>query len=183
MKSKVLRLAALSLFALAGASAASAAAPAASTTGPAFLPKKTVTTEAAEIIADTCLAWYKTNGNPTPPTIWVLDADNNTILVKRSNGSSRIGVETAKMKAESALYLMRSTREGRNFIVPPNGQPNPIGIVQQTLLRAYPSIGGVVIMDGKDLIGAVGVGGMVPEPNRNPDETCAQAGIDAAFKR
>ena len=53
------------------------------------------------------------------------------------------------------------------------------------LLNGYPSAGGLPIVVDGQLIGAVGVGGMAPDQAQGifPDEQCAQAGIDAVFKK
>lgn len=149
-------------------------------------PRKTITPAAAEKIVNTCLEWYKTHPNPGKPAIWVLDANGNPIYMKRLDGTTKIGVETAKMKADSALYLFSPTRNFQNFVRPrPDGQPNLTGVVLLQLLNAYTSIGGLPIVVDGAVIGAVGVGGMVPDMARDivPDEQCAQAGIDAVFPK
>src|SRR3954463_7065531 len=77
--------------------------------------KKTITTEAAEKMANACLEWYKTPKPRGKPAIFVLNADGDVIYMKRVDGSNKVGVETARMKAESSLYLFRPTSAVREF--------------------------------------------------------------------
>jgi len=147
--------------------------------------KKTISTEAAEKITSTCLDWYKSHSVRGKPTVWVLNANGDTIYVKRVDGANRVGVETARMKAQSALYLFRPTKAVSNFAKTPSGAPNPGGEAMLVLLNGYTSAGGLPIVVDGEVVGAVGVGGMAPDQAQGiyPDEQCAQAGIDAVFKK
>ena len=152
---------------------------------PISFPRKTIGIEAAEKMADACLAWYKAHPNPSKPAVWVLSANGDPIFMKRIDGSTRIGVVTGKMKADTALYFSRSSKETQAFFKSPKGETNPTGLVQNILLGGYPSPDGLPIVVDGAVIGAIGVGGMVPDAAHNiwPDEQCAQAGIDAVFKK
>ncbi len=147
--------------------------------------KKTISTEAAEKITNACLDWYKSHSVRGKPTVWVLDANGDTIYVKRIDGANRVGIETARMKAESALYLFRPTKAIGDFAKTPSGAPNNVGEAMLILLNGYPSAGGLPIVIDGEVVGAVGVGGMAPDQAQGmfPDEQCAQAGIDAVFKK
>ena len=81
----------------------------------AVFQKKTITTEAAEKLTAACLDWYKNHTVRGKPTIWVVDSNGDTIYVKRIDGANQVGIETARMKAESALYLFRPTRAIGDF--------------------------------------------------------------------
>ena len=152
---------------------------------PISFPRKTVSTDSAEKMANACLDWYKAHPNPGKPAVWVLNANGDPIYMKRVDGSSRIGVVTGKMKADTALYFSRSSKDTQGFFRTPTGETNPNGLVQNILLGGYPSPGGLPIVVDGAVIGAIGVGGMVPDAARGiwPDEQCAQAGIDAVFKK
>jgi glc operon protein GlcG len=147
--------------------------------------KKTISTEAAEKITNACLDWYKSHSVRGKPTVWVLNANGDTIYMKRVDGANRVGVETARMKAQSALYLFRPTKDVANFAKTPAGAPNPGGEAMLILLNGYTSAGGLPILVDGEVVGSVGVGGMAPDQAHGifPDEQCAQAGIDAVFKK
>jgi len=147
--------------------------------------KKTLSTEAAEQITNACLDWYKSHSVRGKPTVWVLDANGDTIYIKRIDGANRVGIETARMKAESALYLFRPTKTIGDFAKTPSGAPNNVGEAMLIQLNGYPSAGGLPIVIDGEVVGAVGVGGMAPDQAQGmfPDEQCAQAGIDAVFKK
>lgn len=153
--------------------------------GDISFPRPTITTEAAETIVDTCIDWYHANSDTLRgrPAVWVLDANGNVLYMKRVDGATKIGVETGKMKADSALYLFRSSKDVGEFARAPGGVANPTGIVMLGQLNGYPAPGGLPIIVNNAVVGAVGVGGMVPDPARDyyPDEVCAQMGIDAVF--
>jgi glc operon protein GlcG len=156
-----------------------------SASGQIVFNKKTISTEAAEQMTNACLDWYKSHSVRGKPTVWVLDANGDTIYVKRIDGANRVGIETARMKAQSALYLFRPTKAIGNFAQTPSGAPSPVGEAMLILLNGYPSAGGLpIVMDG-EVIGAIGVGGMAPDQAQGifPDEQCAQAGIEAVFKK
>jgi uncharacterized protein GlcG (DUF336 family) len=147
-------------------------------------PRPSISVEAAETMANACVAWYGQHPNPGKPAVWILNANGAPIYMKRIDGTTRIGVVTGKMKADTALYFFQSSRDTQRFFKSPTGETNPTGLVQNILLGGYPSPGGIPIVVNGAVIGAIGVGGMVPDAAHNiwPDEQCAQAGIDAAFK-
>jgi len=105
--------------------------------------------------------------------------------MKRVDGANRVGIETGRMKAESALYLFRPTRAISNFAKTPAGTPNPSGEAMLVLLHGYSSVGGLPIFVDGELVGSIGVGGMAPDAASGtyPDEQCAHAGMDAVFKK
>jgi glc operon protein GlcG len=146
--------------------------------------KKTITTEAAEKMANACLEWYKSQKPRGKPAIFVLNADGDVIYMKRVDGANKVGVETARMKAESSLYLFRPTSAVREFAQTRSGAPSPGGEAMLVLLHGYISAGGLPIMVDGEVVGAIGVGGLAPNAAQRifPDEQCAQAGIDAVFK-
>jgi uncharacterized protein GlcG (DUF336 family) len=148
--------------------------------------KKTISTDAAEKMTEACMGWYKSHAEVRgKPTVYVLNADGDILYMKRVDGANKVGVETARMKAESALYLFRPTKAVKDFAQAPGGGPNPGGEAMLVLLHGYISVGGLPIFVDGELVGAIGVGGMAPNAAKGiyPDEQCAQAGIDAVFKR
>lgn len=174
----------MALFPLRAATAAGAIlllAAAAPAGDPVSFPVKSVTARAAEIIVNTCIDWYRASGNHGEPAIWVINANGDPILMKRLNGATRIAIESGKLKAETSLHMASSTSDLRRFLELPNGY----GHIMLDQLGAFPAPGGVPIRVDGAVIGAVGVGGIIPDVANNnyPDDTCAKAGIDAAFGR
>lgn len=144
-----------------------------------FRPKNSVTTQAAEVIADACLAWHRDHSDQPPPSVWVLDVDGVSIIVKRADGATRAAVEAAHAKARMALYSGRPSSAAQNSTG--DGPASLAGLVESTLINAFPAPGGLPIVIDGQVVGAVGVAGMIPDPARSehPDELCAQAGLDA----
>jgi uncharacterized protein GlcG (DUF336 family) len=147
--------------------------------------KKTISTEAAEKMTNACMDWYKSHEPRGKPAVFVLNADGDIIYMKRVDGANKVGVETARMKAETALYLFRPTRAVKDFAQTANGAPNPGGEAMLVQLHGYISVGGLPIFVGGEVVGAIGVGGLAPNAAKGiyPDEECAQAGVDAVFKK
>lgn len=147
--------------------------------------KKTVSSEAAEKMANTCMDWFRSHSVRGKPAVWVLNANGDVIYMKRVDGANKVGIETGRMKAESALYLFRPSKAIGDFAKGPNGAPNLAGVASMIQLNGYSSAGGLPILVDGEVVGAIGVGGMAPDQAHGvyPDEQCAQAGIDAVFKK
>lgn len=147
--------------------------------------KKTLTTEAAEKMTNACLDWFQHHEVLGKPAIYVLNADGDIIYMKRVDGANKVGIETARMKAETALYLFRPTSAVKDFARTPSGAPSPGGEAMLVLLHGYISVGGLPIVVGGEVVGSIGVGGMAPNAAQGiyPDEQCAQAGIEAVFPK
>jgi uncharacterized protein GlcG (DUF336 family) len=106
-------------------------------------------------------------------TATVINPDGVRIAILHGDGSGLHTIEASYSKAFAAvsfaapvLNLETSGQLGDKFAQQPNFQP-PAGM----LFRA----GGVVIKQGDEVIGAIGVGGA---PAAAQDEACANAGID-----
>ena len=132
-----------------------------------------VTLDQASAIVDATLAAGRTHGYQ-PLTCAVLDAGGHIVALKRSDGSGILRVEIAIGKAWGALGMGLPTR-----VLAQRAEQMPqffaaLGAVSGG--RMVPVPGGVLIRDGGQIIGAVGVSGDVSDP----DEQCAVEGIEAA---
>lgn len=130
----------------------------------AFVERKQLTTDAARIIVDTCLAFAAENDM----VIGVAVVDRAGVLLDfhLMEGRGPTASETAILKARTAAHWGRPTQELEDA-VRGGGNQAPLW------LNDFPQGGGLpIIVDGQ-VAGAVGVGG----PGRQDD--CAQAGIDA----
>ena len=105
--------------------------------------------------------------------IVVLDAGGHVVAFKREDGASFLRFELAYGKAWGALAMGFGTRELAERSTKQPAFINALAAVTQG--RMVPSPGGVLVTEGGQVIGAVGISG----DTGDNDETCALAGIQA----
>jgi glc operon protein GlcG len=133
---------------------------------PAFAERNQLTSDAARIIVETCLAFAAVNDMIIG--VAVVDRAGVVLAFQLMEGRGPTASETAILKARTAAHWGRPTQELEDW-VRGGGNRAPLWI------EDFPQGGGLpIIVDGQ-VAGAVGVGG----PGRQDE--CAQAGIDAAF--
>ncbi len=137
-------------------------------------PRETIAYDGARQIVDTCMTMAKQK--KWPIAIWVLDLTGQPVYFA-SLGASEVGVTTAKFKAETAL------RTGNPSEARAASLTTPVGQLTTAKIGLFPVAGGIPLMKDGKLIGAVGAGGGRPENGQSVDQLCAQAGIDAVFKK
>jgi uncharacterized protein GlcG (DUF336 family) len=136
------------------------------------IDKKVISAEAARKIAEGCEAFAK--GKGWHVSVWVLDETLTPLYFYRMPGTPMFTVKPALMKAEAAVrtgqpndaYVQNATTRGP-FVATVNA------IAQNYVL----SPGGLPIMIEGQVAGGIGIGGSTD------DRACAQAGIDAVFKK
>ncbi|MEO8096940.1 MAG: heme-binding protein [Acidobacteriota bacterium] len=129
--------------------------------------KKALTLEAAKKIVAACEAEARKNN--WTMVITVVDDGGLPILLERMDGTQIGSVIIAQEKAASAVKFKRPTKALEDAVT---GGRN----VVMTLPGALPVEGGIPIMIGAELIGAVGVsGGSSPQ-----DAQVATAGVKVA---
>jgi uncharacterized protein GlcG (DUF336 family) len=109
------------------------------------------------------------NKNKWPMVITILDSGGNVVMVQRLDNAQWGSVDISREKAKSAVALRRPTKALQDAVAQ--------GGVNLRLLTIGYSVleGGIPIIVGGKVIGAVGVsGGTSPQ-----DAQVAQAGIDA----
>lgn len=127
---------------------------------------KSISAEAARKMVDGCIAIAEKT--KAPIAIAVVDVAGNLVEFHRMDGGSVIAVESSILKAKTAIRWRRSTREVNESVLSGrNRSPEWIG--------DFPQPGALVVKDGNDIVGAIGIGG------GSNDEPCALAGIEAAF--
>lgn len=145
-------------FAIQGAAPASAQA---------IREQKVISSAGARAMVDACTAWAERNHLILAMS--VLDWGGNLIESHAMEGAAKNAIDTALLKAKSALRWRRATSE-TNRIVRSGENLAP------TFMRDFPQPGALpVIVDG-EMIGAMGV-------SSGDGEKCAQAAIDAVFKK
>ncbi|MGE5640025.1 MAG: GlcG/HbpS family heme-binding protein [Clostridia bacterium] len=104
----------------------------------------------------------------------VLDAGGHLVAFKREDGATFLRFQIAYGKAWGALGMGFGTREMAERAAKQPAFVNALAAVTEG--RAVPSPGGVLIADGGEIVGAIGISG----DTGDNDEACALAGIQAA---
>ena len=131
---------------------------------------KTVTLDAAQKVVDGARA--KADEIGVPMNIAVVDDGNNLTAFGRMDGAWLGSIDIAQAKAYTARSFDMSTKD-----LAPLAQPNqPLyGIEAGNQGRLIVFAGGIPLMDGDDVVGAVGVSGGSVEQ----DHEVAEAGVTA----
>lgn len=137
-------------------------------------PRETIAYDGAKQIVDTCMTMARSKHWPI--AIWVLDLTGQPVYFA-SLGASEVGVTTGKFKAETALRTGLPSEQRIQSV------QTPVGQTVTEKIGLFPVAGGIPLMKDGKLIGAVGAGGGRPENGQSVDQICAQAGIDAVFKK
>ena len=127
---------------------------------------KVISSAGARALADACSAWAERN--KLVVAMAVIDWGGNLIEFHAMEGAAANAIETALLKAQSALRWRRPTSE-TNKIVRTGENLAP------TFMDDFPQPGALpIVLDGQ-VIGAMGV-------SSGDGERCAQAALDAVFK-
>ena len=129
--------------------------------------QKVITSAGARAMVDACTAWAEHNHMTLAMS--VLDWAGNEVESHAMEGAGANSIDTALLKAKSALRWRRPTSEMNKIVR--SGQN-----LAPTFMHDFPQPGALPIMIDDDMIGAMGVSGA-------DGEKCAQAAIDAVFKK
>jgi uncharacterized protein GlcG (DUF336 family) len=133
------------------------------TLGPAAarraLTRMEVNEVTAEKLVNACLAFARAHDGGA--TVVVMSPSGHPIFVRRSDGQQPNNIDSALHKAQTALYLRTSTREGLNR------WNNLEAQLVRSELKLYLNPGGFPIIVEDQLIGALGIGGAA-----GGDEAC-----------
>jgi uncharacterized protein GlcG (DUF336 family) len=125
-----------------------------------------ISSAGARALADACTAWAEKN--KIIVAMAILDWGGNVIESHAMEGAPANSIDTALLKAKSALRWRRPTSE-TNKIVRSGENLAP------TFMNDFPQPGAVPIVMNGQVIGAMGV-------SSGDGEKCAQAAIDTVFK-
>ena len=128
---------------------------------------KVISSAGARALADACAAWAEKNKQIV--AIAILDWGGNLIEFHAMEGAPMNAIDTALLKAKSALRWRRPTSE-TNKIVRSGENLAP------TFMNDFPQPGALPVMVNGQVVGAMGV-------SSGDGEKCAQAAIDAVFKK
>jgi glc operon protein GlcG len=126
---------------------------------------KLISSAGARALADACTAWAEQNKQIVAMAI--LDWGGNLIESHAMEGAPMNAIDTALLKAKSALRWRRPTSETNKMVR--NGEN-----LAPTFMRDFPQPGALPIVVDGQVIGAMGVSGA-------DGEKCAKAAIDAVF--
>jgi glc operon protein GlcG len=136
---------------------------------PLLATRKVVTTAAARLLVDACVA-YAAQKKYTALGIAVVDPDGTLLSFQGTDGASATALETAELKATTAAHWRRPTIELWERVNKQiNRAPEWMGHFAQP--------GGFPIFIDNEMVGAIGAGGGIG----NQDDECAQAAIEAVF--
>src|SRR5437667_4005400 len=127
---------------------------------------KVISSAGARALVDACAAWAEKNKQIV--AIAILDWGGNLIESHAMEGAPMNAIDTALLKAKSALRWRRPTSETNKMVR--TGEN-----LAPTFMTDFPQPGALPLMLDGQVIGAMGVSGA-------DGEKCAQAAIDAVFK-
>ena len=128
---------------------------------------KVISSAGARAMADACTAWAEQNKQIVAMAI--LDWGGNLIEFHAMEGAPMNAIDTALLKAKSALRWRRPTSETNKMVR--SGEN-----LAPTFMNDFPQPGALPVVVNGQVIGAMGVSGA-------DGEKCAQAAIDAVFKK
>lgn len=166
-----MRLASLVSTAFAAVLVLSLAQPAAAQGGPPAYGAPITLAQAAKVMAGAAAEAAKNSWNVV---ISIVDSGGHVVMLHRLDNTQLGSIEIATGKAETALKLRRPTKALQDGLA--------AGGAGLRLLTLYPGAvlieGGIPILDGGRIIGAIGVSGVTSEQ----DGVIAKAGADAHGK-
>lgn len=127
---------------------------------------KIISSAGARALVDACSAWAEQNKQVV--AMAVLDWGGNVVESHAMEGAPMNAIDTALLKAKSALRWRRPTSETNKMVR--SGQN-----LAPTFMRDFPQPGALPIVVDGQVVGAMGVSGA-------DGEKCAQAAIDAVFQ-
>jgi glc operon protein GlcG len=127
---------------------------------------KVISSAGGRALVDACSAWAEKNKQVV--AVAILDWGGNLIESHAMEGAPMNSIDTALLKAKSALRWRRATSETNKMVR--SGEN-----LAPTFMTDFPQPGALPIVINGQVIGAIGVSGA-------DGEKCAQAAIDAVFK-
>lgn len=139
---------------------------------PMVIDRKVISAEAARKIGEGCEAYAKERGWHV--SVWVLDETLTPLYFYRMQGTPMFTVEPALAKAKVAVR----TGQPNDAYVRNAETRGPFVATVNAVAGGYVlSPGGLPIVVDGQVAGGIGIGGSTD------DRACAQAGIDAVFKK
>jgi glc operon protein GlcG len=125
-----------------------------------------ISSAGARALADACTSWAERN--KLVVAMAIVDWGGNLLEFHAMEGAPMNAIETAHLKAKSALRWRRATSETNKLVK--SGEN-----LAPTFMNDFPQPGALPIVLNGQVIGAMGV-------SSGDGERCAQAAMDAVFK-
>jgi uncharacterized protein GlcG (DUF336 family) len=133
----------------------------------AVMEQNTINIATAEAIAKACVD--EANKENVKISIVVMDQFHEPVYFYRMDGQGKANVDTAFMKANTALNVRAPSKTVMNQVL--QGRASEL---RQYSFGNFANSGGLpIIVNGNQMIGAVGVGGSAPRVPVWSDEICA----------
>jgi len=133
----------------------------------AVMEQNTINIATAEAIAKACVD--EANKENVKISIVVMDQFHEPVFFYRMDGQGKANVDTAFMKANTALNVRAPSKTVMNQVL--QGRASEL---RQYSFGNFANSGGLpIIVNGNQMIGAVGVGGSAPRVPVWSDEICA----------
>ena len=134
--------------------------------------RKVISADAARKIAEGCEAFAKAKGWHV--SVWVLDETLTPLYFYRMQGTPMFTVDPALAKAKVAV---RTGQPNEAYVRNAETRGAFVATVNAVAGGYVLSPGGLPVMIDGQVAGGIGIGGSTD------DRACAQAGIDAVFKK
>jgi uncharacterized protein GlcG (DUF336 family) len=127
-----------------------------------------INVQTAEAIAKACVDEAVKQG--VKVSIVIYDQFREPVYMYRMDGQGRVAVETAMMKAKTVLNTRQPSKAAMNAVL--SGRSSEL---RQDSFGNFANSGGLPILidNGTQFIGAIGVGGSAPKVPEWSDEICA----------
>lgn len=140
-----------------------------------ILEQNSINVDTAERIAKACVDAASQQG--VRVSIAILDQFGVPVYSYRMDGQRTVAVETAMMKAKTVINTRLPSKAAAITVA--QGASSE---ARQTMLGNFPVAGGLpIIVNGNQLIGAIGVGGSMPRLPVFSDEICAWRALTAVM--
>ena len=121
----------------------------------------------AEAIAKACVDEAVRQG--VRVTIVIYDQFGEPVYMYRMDGQAKIAIDTAMMKARTVINTRAPSKAVMNQVL--SGRASEL---RQYSFGNFANSGGLpIVINGNQMIGAIGVGGSAPNPPAWSDEICA----------
>jgi uncharacterized protein GlcG (DUF336 family) len=132
-----------------------------------ILEQNQINVATAEAISKACVEEAVKQG--VRVSIVIYDQFGEPVYMYRMDGQAKIAIDTAMMKARTSLNTRQPSKAVMNQVL--SGRASEL---RQYSFGNFANSGGLpIIIDGNQLIGAIGVGGSAPNLPAWSDEICA----------
>jgi uncharacterized protein GlcG (DUF336 family) len=132
-----------------------------------LLEQNQINVATAEAISKACVD--EANKQGVKVSIVIYDQFGEPVYMYRMDGQARIAIETAMMKARTVINTRQPSKAVMNQVL--TGHSSEL---RQYSFGNFANSGGLpIVVNGNQMIGAIGVGGSAPNPPVWSDEICA----------